>query len=247
MQSKDVSALWQKFREGDSQAREELIYHYIPLVEQVVNRFSPFLPKSVEVQDLISYGIVGLISALERFDPSKDVKFETFAYWRIRGEILDFLRRQDIVPKQQRMKIRQVRDKYLELGVVPGDQEGEEKIAQELGMEVEEVREAIKLSHLGNLISLNESIGEELVLGDAIASHRDPYQEIDRQLLKDRLVELMGELDERSRLILDLYFNHDLTLKEIGEVLDLSEGRVSQLLSSSLFFLRIGLEREGVI
>ncbi len=247
MQDKDISVLWHRLKEGDQQAREELIFHYIPLVQQVVNRFLPFLPKNIESQDLISYGIIGLISALERFDPEKDVKFETFAYWRVRGEILDFLRRQDIIPKQQRIKIKQIRDKYLELGVNPESQEGEEAVAKDLGLDIEEVREAIRVDHLAKLVSLSEVIGEEIALEDVIPSPEDPYEYVNRDFLKEQLVEIISKLDKRSQNVLELYFNEGLTLKEIGQVLDLSEGRVSQLLSSILFFLRVNLEREGAL
>ncbi len=247
MQSENVAVLWQRFREGDEQAREELICYYLPLVQQVVNRFAPFLPHSVEVEDLISYGIVGLISAMERFDPDKNVKFETFAYWRIKGEILDFLRKEDIIPKHQRVKIKQVKNKYLELGILPGDQEGEERVAEDLGMDLEEVKEAIRLSHLTNLISLNESIGEEIMLEDAIPSPGDPYEKVEKRLVREFIENLISKMDKRQQVILDLYFNEGLTLREIGQILDLSEGRVSQLLSASLFFLRMQLEKEGVV
>ena len=249
----ELKELWRKYKEtGDQRAREQLVLAFSPLVKYVAGRMSTGLPAHVEESDLISYGLLGLISAIERFDPSREIKFETFAMTRIKGSIIDELRSLDWVPRSVRAKAREIEraNSKLEhqLHRAPTDQE----VADELGMEMEEFQDALtRISNssviaLDELWTLSDSSGDQVSLLDTIQDPDavDPAQAMDVTETKDRLAESIARLPEREKLVIALYYYENLTLREIGEVLGVTESRVSQLHTKAVLRLKSALQTE---
>jgi RNA polymerase sigma factor for flagellar operon FliA len=228
---------------------------YSPLVKYVAGRMGSGLPAHVEDADLISYGLLGLISAIERFDPSREIKFETFAISRIKGAIIDELRSLDWVPRSVRAKAREIEraNAKLEgkLQRAPTDQE----MADELGMTVEEFQDALTLISNTSVVALDElwtvsdSSGDQVSLLDTIQDPNaaDPVHEMDVSDAKDRLADAIARLPEREKLVVALYYYENLTLREIGEVLGVSESRVSQLHTKAVLRLKSRLQSEDEI
>ncbi|HEX8742460.1 MAG TPA: RNA polymerase sigma factor WhiG [Thermoleophilaceae bacterium] len=250
----ELKELWRKYKEtGDQRAREQLVLAFSPLVKYVAGRMSTGLPAHVEESDLISYGLLGLISAIERFDPSREIKFETFAMTRIKGSIIDELRSLDWVPRSVRAKAREIEraNSKLEhrLHRAPTDQE----VADELGLTMEEFQDALtRISNssviaLDELWTLSDSSGDQVSLLDTIQDPDavDPAQAMDVTETKDRLAESIARLPEREKLVIALYYYENLTLREIGEVLGVTESRVSQLHTKAVLRLKSALQSES--
>jgi RNA polymerase sigma factor for flagellar operon FliA len=249
----ELKELWRRYKEdGDKRAREQLVLAFSPLVKYVAGRMSSGLPAHVEESDLISYGLLGLISAIERFDPGREIKFETFAMTRIKGSIIDELRSLDWVPRSVRAKAREIEraNSKLEhqLHRAPTDQE----VADELGMQMEEFQDALtRISNssviaLDELWTLSDSSGDQVSLLDTIQDPDavDPAQAMDVTETKDRLAESIARLPEREKLVIALYYYENLTLREIGEVLGVTESRVSQLHTKAVLRLKSALQTE---
>ena len=247
----ELKELWRKYKEtGDQRAREQLVLAFSPLVKYVAGRMSTGLPAHVEESDLISYGLLGLISAIERFDPSREIKFETFAMTRIKGSIIDELRSLDWVPRSVRTKAREIEraNSKLEhqLHRAPTDQE----VADELGMSMEEFQDALtRISNssviaLDELWTLSDASGDQVSLLDTIQDPQalDPAMEMDTTEMKDRLADAIARLPEREKLVVALYYYENLTLREIGEVLGVTESRVSQLHTKAVLRLKSRLQ-----
>jgi len=243
--------LWRRYKDdGDDRARERLVLAYSPLVKYVAGRMSSGLPAHVEDSDLISYGLLGLISAIERFDTSRDIKFETFAIARIKGSIIDELRSLDWVPRSVRARARQIEktNATLEhkLRRAPTDQE----MAEALGTSVDDFQESLtKISNssvvaLDELWTVSDASGDQVSLLDTIQDPNaiDPAQEMDASEMKDRLAEAIARLPEREKLVVALYYYENLTLREIGEVLGVTESRVSQLHTKAVLRLKSRLQ-----
>lgn len=226
---------------------------YSPLVKYVAGRTAAGLPPHVEEADLISYGLVGLISAIERFDPSREIKFETYAIMRIKGAIIDELRSLDWVPRSVRARAREVEraNAKLEnrLQRAPTDQE----LADEMGLSLDELNESLlQISHssivaLDELWSVSDSSGDQVSLMDTIEdpSAPDPARALDVGDLKDRIADAIAMLPEREKLVIALYYYENLTLREIGEVLGVTESRVSQMHTKAVLRLRSRLQEES--
>jgi len=249
----ELKELWRKYKENDDQrAREQLVLAFSPLVKYVAGRMSTGLPAHVEEADLISYGLLGLISAIERFDLSREIKFETFAMTRIKGSIIDELRSLDWVPRSVRAKAREIEraNSKLEhsLHRAPTDQE----VADELEMTIDEFQDALtRISNssviaLDELWTLSDSSGDQVSLLDTIQDPDavDPAQAMDVTETKDRLAESIARLPEREKLVIALYYYENLTLREIGEVLGVTESRVSQLHTKAVLRLKSALQTE---
>jgi RNA polymerase sigma factor for flagellar operon FliA len=225
---------------------------YSPLVKYVAGRMSSGLPAHVEDADLISYGLLGLISAIERFDTTRDIKFETFAIARIKGSIIDELRSLDWVPRSVRARAREIErtNAKLEhkLRRAPTDQE----MAESLGTSVDDFQESLtKISNssvvaLDELWTVSDASGDQVSLLDTIQDPNaiDPAQEMDSSEMKDRLAEAIARLPEREKLVVALYYYENLTLREIGEVLGVTESRVSQLHTKAVLRLKSRLQSE---
>jgi len=239
-------AAWERFREtNNEELRTRLLQDYLPLVKNVAGRMAAGFPKSVELNDLINTGVIGLIEAFKNFDPKRGVKFETFAVPRIRGAILDELRALDWVPRSTRAKARNI-DKALlklenELGRDPTDTE----LARTLDISMDELRAAVKDVSVTALLSLDELICREDdnrqvprietientaavdVLGDMVKGE-----------LRVFLIHGISNLSEQERLVVSLYYYEELTLKEIGDIMLISESRVSQIHTRAISRLR---------
>src|SRR5512144_2486872 len=243
----ELKELWRRYKEdGDKRAREQLVLAFSPLVKYVAGRMSSGLPAHVEESDLISYGLVGLISAIERFDPGREIKFETFAITRIKGSIIDELRSLDWVPRSVRTKAREIEraNAKLEnqLRRAPTDQE----MADQLEVTVEEFQESLMRISNSSVVALDElwtvsdASGDQVSLLDTIQDPQalDPAQEMDATEMKDHLADAIARLPEREKLVVALYYYENLTLREIGEVLGVTESRVSQLHTKAVLRLR---------
>lgn len=251
--SDKIDKAWAAYKKDrDPRAREFLLLAYAPLVKHVANRVAVGLPASMDVDDLISYGFLGLADALERFDPSREVKFETYATRRIRGSMIDGLRALDWVPRSVRQKAKEIETAISELESEFGRQPEDREIADRLGISLEEFHDRLREVKSVSLVSLDEiwSSGEgdddgKLSLGQMIqdSSVMDPAAVAVDEEMKRILVEAIDRLPERERLIIALYYYEDLTLKEIGQVLSVSESRVSQLHTRAMLRLRAALSR----
>ncbi len=253
MRQTDLREVWSSYKEtGDEKAREQLVLAYSPLVKFVAGRMSSGLPAHIEEADLISYGLLGLIGAIERFDPTREIKFETFAVSRIKGSIIDELRSLDWVPRSVRAKAREIESTQTklehELGRVPTDRE----VADALEMSIDDFQESLLQISNSTVIALDElwtvsdSSGDQVSLLDTMKDPNavDPARELGVSELKDRLANAISRLPEREKLVIALYYYESLTLREIGEVLGVTESRVSQLHTKAVLRLKSRLQTE---
>lgn len=239
--------LWDKYsQEKSSDIREQLILEYAPLVKLVAGRLSMYLGYNVEYEDLVSYGIFGLIDAIDKFDSMKDVKFETYASLRIRGSILDQIRKMDWIPRTVRQRQRDIDKAMHEVEIETGHPATDEELAAKLNISSEELMDWQCQMKATNVVSLNEFMesGAEVPNERNLASHfEEPEEVVDKQELKEKLMESLDMLTEKERKVILLYYYEELTLKEISYALDVSESRVSQLHTRALQKMREKLGR----
>ena len=241
----DLDRHWRRFKEsGDSAAREGLILHYSPLVKFVAGRLGAGLPRNVELADLISYGMFGLIDAIDKFEPDRNIKFETYAVNRIKGAILDELRALDWVPRSVRARAREIQRSLDELEHRIGRSASEEELAEHMGMPLHLLQERLgEISSLG-FVALDELIDpgdrSSATIGDLLSDPRgiDPDGSFEEQETRYFLTEAINRLGERERLVITLYYYEGLTLAEIGEVLGVTESRVCQIHTKAVGGLR---------
>lgn len=236
--------LWQRFKtNADPAAREGLILHFSSLVKFVAGRVGSGLPKSVDHNDLVSYGVFGLIDAIDKFEPERGFKFETYAINRIRGAILDELRALDWVPRSVRSRAREIDRAVAELEHRLGRQPSDEEIASLMDIPVSKVRDQLgEISNLG-VAALDDVLGfdsDSSTLGERVADPRgvspeNAFQDIET---KHILADAINRLPERERLVLTLYYYEGLTLAEIGGVLGVTESRVCQIHTKSVMSLK---------
>jgi RNA polymerase sigma factor for flagellar operon FliA len=250
----ELKELWRRCKDdGDERARERLVVAYSPLVKYVAGRMAAGLPSHVDEADLISYGLIGLIGSIERYDLDRDIKFETFAVSRIKGAIIDELRSLDWVPRSVRSKARDVEKTHSQLENRLGRAPTEEEMAQKLGVDVDDFRNTLlEIAHssvlaLDDLWTVSDPDGGQVSLLDTIRDPHavDPEEAIDTVELKDRLAEAIESLPDRERLVVALYYYENLTLREIGEVLGVTESRVSQLHTKAVLGMRSHLQSAG--
>ncbi|MCR5310329.1 MAG: FliA/WhiG family RNA polymerase sigma factor [Lachnospiraceae bacterium] len=225
--------LWEEYSAKKSaEIREQLILEYAPLVKIVAGRLSMYLGYNVDYDDLVSYGIFGLIDSIDKFDSCKDVKFETYASLRIRGSILDQIRKMDWIPRTVRQKQRQLDTAMREFEAENGRQATDDELAVKLGITGDELCEWQSQMKVTNVISLNEFMeqGSEVPNEKNLASHFEgPEEVVDKAELKEMLKESLDLLTEKERKVILLYYYEELTLKEISYVLEVTESRVSQI------------------
>src|SRR3954449_12051833 len=247
----EMRELWRRYKEsGDKNAREQLVLAFSPLVKYVAGRMSTGLPAHVEEADLISYGLVGLISAIERFDVSREIKFETYAITRIKGSIIDELRSLDWVPRSVRARAREIERVNSKLEHQLQRAPTDEEMSSALDMTVEEFHDALlqisnsTVAALDELWTVGDSSGDQVSLLDTLTDENapDPSQVMDSTELKDRVADAIARLPEREKLVVALYYYENLTLREIGEVLGVTESRVSQLHTKAVLRLRSRLQ-----
>lgn len=234
--------LWEKYSQNKtSEIREQLILEYAPLVKLVAGRLSMYLGYTVEYDDLVSYGIFGLIDAIDKFDCLKDVKFETYASLRIRGAILDQIRKMDWIPRTVRQRQRELDRAMHEIEIETGHPASDEELAAKLNISEDELLEWQSQLKVTNVVSLNEFMesGAEIPNEKNLASHFEgPEEVVDKQELKEKLAESLEILTEKEKKVILLYYYEELTLKEISYALDVSESRVSQLHTRALQKMR---------
>ena len=242
MKAVDKQKLWETYRKSPTpEMREQIILEYAPLVKVVAGRLSMYLGYNVEYEDLVSYGIFGLIDAIDKFDMQKDVKFETYASLSIRGAILDQIRKMDWIPRTVRQKQKKIDEAIRNIEMRTGKNATDEQVAGELGLEQEELTEWQSRLKITNVISLNEFLeqGQEPVMDARGNSHfSQPEDVVSESELKQVLEEALEVLTEKEKKVILLYYYEDLTLKEISKVLEVSESRVSQLHTKALLKMR---------
>lgn len=248
---KTEQKLWVEFKENNDQdAKEELILRFVPLVKYVVNRVAINLPDKFEYEDLENYGIIGLIDAIERFDHRREVKFSTYAISRIRGSIIDQLRDLDWVPTTVRRKAKKLRKANSELAHKLGRMPTDEEVKEHLDLGGEEYDQLLDKANIPQQTSLDSFIKSDQAKGvtlievisdeDAV----DPEQSFKYEEIKEILGEAIEKLNKKERLVITLYYYEGLNLTEIGEVLELTSARISQLHTKAIYRLRGYLSRK---
>jgi RNA polymerase sigma factor FliA len=249
-QPEDTQTLWQEFRKTKDRAiRDRLILTYAPLVKYVAGRLGSGLPAHVDENDLVSYGLLGLIGAIERYDPDRDVKFETYAIARIKGSIIDELRALDWVPRSIRSRARDIERAIAQLEAKLGRSPTDEEVSTALGITEDEFNESLSdiarssIAALDELWTISSSGGDQVALIDTIEDTQgpEPQAALAETELKEALAESISRLPERERLVVTLYYYEELTLREIGEVLGVTESRVSQLHTKAILRLKARL------
>jgi RNA polymerase sigma factor FliA len=245
---RDTQALWQEFRRTHDRAlRDRLILTYAPLVKFVAGRLGASLPSHVDEQDLVSYGLLGLISAIERFDPDREIKFETYAIVRIKGAIIDELRSLDWVPRSVRSRAREIERAIAELERTLMRAPTDDEIAAKVGISGQELEDSLTEISRTSIAALDEiwapAGGDQISLIDTIEDQSGPNPEVslEQTELKEALGEAISRLPEREKLVVTLYYYEELTLREIGEVLGVTESRVSQLHTKAVLRLKARL------
>lgn len=245
-----LDELWHCYkRTGDERLREQLILHYSPLVKYVAGRVSVGLPPNVEQADFVSSGVFGLIDAIEKFDPGRSIKFETYAISRIRGAMIDELRALDWIPRSVRQKERAIERAYAALESSLRRTPSEPEVAQEMGITVEELRGVFSQLSLTNVVALEDLLhaggegGDRLSLMDKLedTAADDPVEVAEDRELRRLLARAVNTLPDREKTVVTLYYYEGLTLAEIGAVLGVTESRVSQIHSKSVLQLRAKL------
>jgi RNA polymerase sigma factor FliA len=244
-----VNSLWSDYKDnGTNAARERLILHYSPLVKFVAGRVASGLPQNIEQTDLVSYGIFGLIDAIDKFEPARGFKFETYAISRIKGAIIDELRSIDWVPRSVRAKARAVERAFSKLENELRRNPNDREVAAELGMSEDELGTTLSQISFTGLVALDEIIGGgsndsggSSTLGETVADRggaHDPVEAFEVDEMKHLLADLINRMPDRERLVLTLYYYEALTLAEIGQVLGVTESRVCQIHTKAILQLR---------
>jgi RNA polymerase sigma factor for flagellar operon FliA len=246
----EADALWAEYKRTHSpEAREKVILHYSPLVKYVAGRVSTGLPPSVEFGDLVSYGVFGLLDAIEKFDPTRGIKFETYAIARIKGAIIDELRAEDWVPRSVRSKAREIERVYMalegDLRRVPTDEE----VARALDIPVDEYLNVLSKLSLISLVALDElwtvsgDKPDRISLAEVVedVKVKDPSKTFEIEEMKDMIADAINRLPERERIVVTLYYFEGLTMREIGEVLTVTESRICQMHTKAILRLRARL------
>jgi RNA polymerase sigma factor FliA len=244
--SEDTHALWLEYRRTRDRAlRDRLILTYAPLVKFVAGRLGSGLPAHVDEGDLVSYGLLGLIGAIERYDPDREIKFETYAISRIKGAIIDELRALDWVPRSVRTRARDIERAIGELERKLHRAPTDEEISGKLGITTEELEGSLTEISRSSIAALDElwtatAGGDQVALIDTIedTAGPDPQGALAQTELKEALGDAIARLPEREKLVVTLYYYEELTLREIGEVLGVTESRVSQLHTKAILRLR---------
>ena len=250
----EIERLWGEYKDsGAQQLRDALIVHYSPLVKYVAGRVAVGLPQNVDQADLVSYGIFGLIDAIEKFDLDRGYKFETYAIARIKGAIIDELRSIDWVPRSVRSKARALEKAYSKLESQMHRTPTDAELADELGMSDTQLQTTFSQISFIGLVALDEMLGGErggdsMSLGDTIPDKADgPVAAYEVEEMRQILANAINDMPEREKIVLTLYYYEGLTLAEIGQVLGVTESRVCQIHTKAVLQLRsriLATERE---
>ena len=246
MDKKEMDAIWLKYNKTrDVQAKGTIIEHYVYLVKLVAGRLGIYLNQYVDIDDLVGYGILGLIDAIDKFDIEKNVKFETYASLRIRGSILDAIRKLDWVPRTLRKKQKELDKVYMELESKLGRHPEDSEVASYLNISIEEYNDLLRDVNISTLVSIDEYTFQFETIKDTKASIPDDY--VQERETKAILADLIDKLPEREKKVIFLYYFEELTLKEISRVLEVSESRVSQLHTKAVSRLRASFSKYNMM
>ncbi len=245
MNAECKAKLWEDYSKCKTpQNREKIIIEYAGLVKIVAGRLSMYLGYNVEYDDLVGYGIFGLIDAVDKFDYTKGVKFETYASFRIRGAILDEIRKMDWIPRTLRQKQRKIDTAFQKIESEQGRMATDEEVAKELEISLEEFDVWQSQTKVSNLLSLDEYMeqGSEVKMEASLSGqYETPEKVVEKQELKEILVKTLDFLTEKEKRVIILYYYEDLTLKEISSILEVSESRISQLHTKALQKMKLKL------
>lgn len=249
--------LWIRYKKSrDPEIRDMFVRQYAPLVKYVAGKVAIGMPHNVEFDDLVGFGVFGLFDAIEKFDPEKHVKFKTYAVTRIRGAIFDELRSIDWVPRSVRQKTREIEEVINKLESNLGRSASDKEIAKEMGVSVQEFQKVMLKISGTSILSLNDIwyTGEENDSVSIVESIESPHSLnpdtiVEKEEIKRVIVEAISELPEKEKKVLVLYYYEDLTLKEIGQVLEVTESRISQLHTKAIMRLRAKLTniKKGIL
>jgi RNA polymerase sigma factor FliA len=242
-----VLQAWDEYKQtGSTDARDTLILNFSPLVKYVAGRVAVGLPANVEQADLISYGIFGLIDAIEKYEPSRGIKFETYAISRIRGAIIDELRAIDWVPRSVRFKAREVEKAYVQLENTLKRPPSDAEIAKEMGISTDDLAaiytqlSTVSLVALDEMMSVDGERGDKLSLVETLEDTRapSPLESVESEEMKEILAESINKLPEREKIVITLYYYEGMTLAQIGQVLGVTESRVCQMHTKAVLGMR---------
>jgi len=252
----EENKLWKEFKKTKSPAiRDQFIRQYMPLVKYVAGKVSTGMPDSVEFDDLVGFGQFGLLDAINKYDPDKNVKFKTYAVTRIRGAIFDELRELDWVPRSVRQKSREIEDTIVTLESRLGRTATDEEIAKAMGMSESDYQSTVMKISGTSVLSLNDvwysgDDSDHMSIGDSIEAPNslNPDVIVEREEVRKVITEAINELPKNEKMVIVLYYHEDLTFKEIGQVLNVSESRISQLHTKANLRLRAKLTslRKGI-
>lgn len=244
----DIDQGWK----GNGALRDELITEYLPYVKSIAHRMAVHLPPSVEADDLVHAGVIGLMNAIERYDSTRENKFITYALYRIRGAMLSELRSRDFHTRSSRSKIRELENAYRDLDLKLGREAKDDEVAEELGIDLDEFYEIRKMSTLSFVsfeeigVLSNEEKGDLMSLLVDGGSD-DPLSLAGLKEMKNTIATGIEQLSEKEKMVVSLYYWDELTMKEIGKVLDITESRVSQIHSQALIHLRGKLRKDDLV
>lgn len=240
---KDIKLLWANYFEDPSiENKNELLIYYLFLVRKIVLRMMPNYRSQNEYDDLISNGVIGLMDAIDKYDSMRNVKFETYASKRIQGEILDYMRKQDWISSSMRTRIKKVKQMFENLSVEFGRDPTEEEVAKRLELSPTQVKEALENEYLYSIIYFESVISsnspdQSIKVIDTLQDDNEdshPESHYEKREMLSILAEVLEELPENEKLVIDLYYNKEMLLKEIAQVLGVSESRVSQIHSKAI-------------
>lgn len=233
---------------ADTKVRDEIVVEYAPLVKYIAQKIASRLPSNIELDDLISCGVIGLMDAIVKFDPTRDNKFKTYAEFRIRGSILDELRAQDWVPRSVREKAKLVERAYSKLESNLGRPATDEEMCKELECSQDEFYDLLNKAKSVSVLNIDDSAsfnrGDKKLIAGLMedSTNANPFSAVSYKNMRDKIKEGIGQLPEKQRLVLSLYYYEDLNLKEIGSVLTVTESRVSQLHTQAILKLKVKLK-----
>jgi RNA polymerase sigma factor for flagellar operon FliA len=256
-QEQDEASLWKRYRQGgDKHAKDALVLKYLQLAKYIAGRMAIHLPPQIDERDVVGWAVVGLLEAAEKYDPDHTASFSTFASYRIKGSIRDSVRQLDWLPRLQRQKVKKVSAAAEKLRAALGREPQHDEIAHELGVAVEEVRDNLLKLKSAELLSLDQPLGgdsgsagdeQQLTLENVVRdSSESPVEIVEKRSKLEALAEAIPQLTENQQRVIYLYYNEELTLKEVARVLDLTEGRVCQIHKEAIEKLRGKMARWSI-
>ncbi len=235
--------LWKAYKENKTiEARNEIVLQYINLVRRIVLRFKGSYNNFGQLDDMVNQGIIALIDAVEKFDPDMGNKFETFASLKIKGAIIDFMRKQDWVPRNQRNLSKELDEVYSQLYSQNGIEPTKQEMADHMGISITHLDKILQQRHNAIILSYEEAINEKMMVASPLITNQvekdTPESGLLQEELKQKLIEAIDNLNEKERLVVSLYYYENLKLKEIAEVMGITESRVSQIHSAAIIKMK---------